>query len=67
GRTLRAGASTPPPPGAADWFPGIRDGLRTMTFVEAVIENSAGEAKWTALADVPNDRPLSSAIEIPKG
>lgn len=50
GDSLRAGASTPPPPGAANWFPGIRDGLRTMAFVEAVVENSAGEAKWTSLA-----------------
>ncbi len=50
GGSLRAGASTPPPPGAASWFPGIRDGLRTMAFVEAVVENNAGEAKWTSLA-----------------
>ena len=56
GRALRTGAPTPPPPGTADWFPGIVDGLRTMAFVEAVIENSAGEAKWTALADISNDR-----------
>ena len=54
GRVLRAGASTPPPPGTADWFPGIVDGLRTMTFVEAVIENTAGDAKWTSLADIAN-------------
>lgn len=51
GHTLRAGAGTPPPRDAADWFPGLDDGLRTMAFVEAVIENAAGEAKWTALAD----------------
>lgn len=50
GRTLRTGATTPPPPGTTDWFPGISDGLRTMTFVEAMIENSAGETKWTSLA-----------------
>jgi len=50
GRAVRAGATTPPPPGAADWFPGIGDGLRTMAFVEAAIENSRGEAKWTSLA-----------------
>ena len=50
GRTLRAGAATPPPRGAADWFPGIADGLRTMAFVEAVVENASGDAKWTALA-----------------
>lgn len=59
GRALRAGAAAPPPPGAAEWFPGIVDGLRTMTFVEAVIENSAGEAKWTALAGIADDRPPS--------
>jgi predicted dehydrogenase len=52
GRAIRAGASAPPPHGDADWFPGIADGLRTMTFVEAMIENSGGDAKWTALADV---------------
>ena len=50
GRTLRTGAATPPPRGAADWFPGIADGLRTMAFVEAVVENASGDAKWTALA-----------------
>ena len=59
GRALRAGAATSPPAGTADWFPGIVDGLRTMAFVEAVIENSAGEAKWTALADTPTDRPAA--------
>lgn len=51
GRALRAGTGAPPPRGAADWFPGIADGLRTMAFVEAVIENASGDAKWTALAD----------------
>lgn len=53
GRALRAGAATPPPPGAADWFPGIADGLRTMAFVEAAVENSSGETKWTPLPDIP--------------
>jgi predicted dehydrogenase len=48
-RALRAGGTTPPPPGDPDWFPGITDGLRTMTFVEKMIENSAGDAKWTSL------------------
>lgn len=56
GRALRAGATTPPQRDAADWFPGIRDGLRTMTFIEAVIENNAGETKWTSLADIPDER-----------
>ncbi|QCB53497.1 Gfo/Idh/MocA family oxidoreductase [Sphingopyxis sp. PAMC25046] len=50
-RALRAGAASPPPRGAADWFPGIADGLRTMTFVEAVVKNASGDAKWTALTD----------------
>jgi predicted dehydrogenase len=49
GRAVRAGATTPPPPGGTDWFPGIGDGLRTMAFVEAAIENSGGDAKWTSL------------------
>jgi len=52
GRAVHAGATTPPARGEADWFPGITDGLRTMTFVEAMIQNSGGDAKWTALADV---------------
>ncbi|WP_332818603.1 Gfo/Idh/MocA family protein [Sphingopyxis sp.] len=56
GRVLRAGAATPPPRGAADWFPGILDGLRTMAFVEALIANNAGAAKWTSLADIPPKR-----------
>jgi predicted dehydrogenase len=51
GRAVRAGAASPPPRGAADWFPGIADGLRTMAFVEAVVENASGDAKWTALAN----------------
>ncbi|UVO50573.1 Gfo/Idh/MocA family oxidoreductase [Sphingomonas sp. SUN019] len=49
GRAVRAGATAPPPTGAPDWFPGITDGVRTMTFVEAMIENNAGSAKWTPL------------------
>jgi predicted dehydrogenase len=50
GRAVRAGAASP----ASDWFPGITDGLRTMTFIEAVIENSAGAEKWTSLSRVLN-------------
>lgn len=42
----------PPPPDAAGWFPGITDGLRTMAFVEAMIENGAGAEKWTSLGRV---------------
>jgi predicted dehydrogenase len=30
-------------------FPGVADGLRTMAFVEAMVANAAGEAKWTGL------------------
>jgi predicted dehydrogenase len=52
GRAVRAGATAPPPRGTADWFPSITDGLRTMTFVEAMIANSAGDAKWTSLAGI---------------
>ena len=55
GRAVRGGTA-PPTPGAADWFPGISDGLRTMTFVEAMIENSAGAAKWTSLNGVLQER-----------
>jgi len=51
GRALREG-TRPPPRGEADWFPGITDGVRTMLFVAAAIENSEGAAKWTALSDV---------------
>jgi len=52
GRAARAGATAPPPPGTAGWFPGIGDGLRTMAFVEAAIENSGGDTKWTSLAGI---------------
>ena len=55
-RAVRAGAATPPPHGDPDWFPGIEDGLRTMTFVEAMIENSSGDAKWTTLARILDAR-----------
>jgi len=55
GRAVRAG-TTPPSPGAPDWFPGVTDGLRTMAFVEAMIENSAGSEKWTSLARLLKDR-----------
>lgn len=52
GRAVRAGATASPAPGAAGWFPGIGDGLRTMAFVEAAIENSGGDAKWTSLTGI---------------
>ncbi len=58
---VRAGAPTPPPWGAANWFPGIADGLRTMTFVEAMIENSGGAEKWTSLARLLDQRRANAA------
>lgn len=61
GRAVHSGAPTPPPWGGADWFPGIADGLRTMTFVEAMIENSGGAAKWTSLARLLDQRRASAA------
>jgi len=61
GRAVRAG-SAPPPPGAADWFPGTTDGLRTMAFVESMIENSAGAEKWTSLNRVLDERRAASAM-----
>ena len=60
GRAVRAGA-VPPSPGGADWFPGIADGLRTMVFVEAAIENSGGAAKWTSLNGVLDERRAAGA------
>jgi predicted dehydrogenase len=56
GQAIRSGAESPPSRGAAGWFPGISDGLRTMTFVEAMIENSGGAAKWTSLASILDAR-----------
>ncbi|NNG58455.1 Gfo/Idh/MocA family oxidoreductase [Sphingomonas paucimobilis] len=35
-------------PGAADWYPGLESGLRTMAFVEAVLESAKSQEKWTA-------------------
>ena len=52
--------TAPPPSGAADWFPGISDGMRTMLFVETAIVNDAGDAKWTALSDVLEGRRKAS-------
>ena len=60
GRAVRDGMA-PPPVGAADWFPGIADGLRTMAFVETAIQNSAGEAKWTSIDQVLEDRRAAGA------
>jgi len=60
GHAVRAG-TTPPPPGAAGWFPGMADGLRTMAFVEAAIENSAGAEKWTSLNRILDGRRAARA------
>lgn len=49
GRSIHAGADTVPAPGTPDWFPGITDGIRTMSFVQAAVVNSAGDDKWTRL------------------
>lgn len=34
--------------GEATWFPGLEPGLRTMAFVEAVLESAKSDEKWTA-------------------
>ena len=64
GRAVR-GDTAPPPAGAADWFPGISDGMRTMLFVETAIANSAGVAKWTALSDVLEAAALLAQLDLP--
>jgi predicted dehydrogenase len=61
GRAVRVGAAIPPARGAADWFPHIVDGLRTMTFVETMIANSAGDRKWSSLAETLDQRRASLA------
>jgi predicted dehydrogenase len=33
--------------GEATWFPGLEPGLRTMAFVEAVLESARSQDKWT--------------------
>lgn len=47
---IRKGAGGPPAPSEARWFPSVEDGLRTMAFVEAAVESSGENAKWTRLA-----------------
>lgn len=47
---IRAGADASPAPDEARWFPSVEDGLRTMAFVEATVESSDENAKWTRLA-----------------
>lgn len=34
--------------GEATWFPGLEQGLRTMAFVEAVLDSARSDEKWTA-------------------
>ena len=46
--TIRGGDAVPAI-GSAAWFPGIADGLRTMTFVETVVENAGSDVKWSAV------------------
>ncbi|GAA4218288.1 Gfo/Idh/MocA family oxidoreductase [Sphingomonas endophytica] len=47
--TIRGG-DTVAARGAAAWFPGTADGVRTMAFVEAVVANAASDQKWSGLA-----------------
>ncbi len=47
--TIRGG-DTVAERGAAAWFPGTGDGVRTMAFVEAVVANAASDQKWSGLA-----------------
>lgn len=42
--------------GDAIAFPDVRDGLRTMAFVEAVIANGNGDEKWTRVGEAPLER-----------
>ena len=39
-------------PGEANWYPGLEPGLRTMAFVEAVLESTRSQEKWTAFPAV---------------
>lgn len=48
--TIRGG-DTVAERGAAAWFPGTGDGVRTMAFVEAVVANAGSDQKWSGLAD----------------
>ena len=34
------------------WYPGLGDGLRTMAFVDAMVENSRSDVKWTAIPKI---------------
>lgn len=47
--TLRdGGPATGGTLGEPTWFPGLEPGLRTMAFVEAVLESAQSKEKWTA-------------------
>lgn len=46
--SLRDDAPTGGTLGEADWFPGLKSGLRTMAFVEAVLASARSNEKWTA-------------------
>ena len=48
--TIRGG-DTVAERGAAAWFPGTGDGVRTMAFVEAVVANAGSDQKWSGLAE----------------
>ncbi len=39
-------------PGEANWYPGLEPGLRTMAFVEAVLESAQSQEKWTTFPTV---------------
>lgn len=48
-RAVRERATASSARGEDTWFPSVEDGLRTMAFVEAMIENSSAGDKWTSL------------------
>lgn len=41
--------------GEATWFPGLEPGLRTMAFVEAVLESARSQDKWTMFPVLDRD------------
>lgn len=46
---IRTGYS--PRIGEAFWFPGLTDGLRTMAFIQTMLENAGSDRKWSVLQD----------------
>nr|WP_082441996.1 Gfo/Idh/MocA family oxidoreductase [Sphingomonas sp. Leaf257] len=51
--SLRAGGpANGEAPGEANWYPGLEPGLRTMAFVEAVLESARSQEKWTTFPAV---------------